>query len=262
MEANKTWTMRVLVIFMVCLLVIAGFNFVMDPFWTFGHKHQFNKIQIGFNDRLMKTNKITFQPFTYDTLLVGNSRTTYVDQSEFNQLDVYNYAVNGLGLSKCLEVIRYAKKIKKDEFDTIILGLDYFQTRWDNDSQGIDEYIHRTEDPLYRLKSVVSLDMSKQSLDNLQASYFTKRLYGYTPDNRRNSMDVSLETHETQIQRSLNIIKNRLKNETYKYNESYLDIIKQIKQDNPNTTFIIYTPPIASPLIQEIVIAGKLPYYK
>ena len=58
----------------------ASFIYYIDPMWTFNHKNAHNDVQTVIDERQQKANAMHFQPFDYDTLLIGSSRV-YVYQS-------------------------------------------------------------------------------------------------------------------------------------------------------------------------------------
>ena len=88
---SKKWIKVFITIIIVVLLPIILVNFIIDPLWTFNHSNQFNNAQQGFNERQQKTNRAYFVGLEkYDTLLIGSSRSTYINQHDFYNMNVFN----------------------------------------------------------------------------------------------------------------------------------------------------------------------------
>ena len=76
---SKKWT-KIFVIFSLTFIVIIGLvNYIVDPLWIFSHSNNFNKLQYGFNERLLKSSYIKHRENILDnkdTLLLGSSTAT------------------------------------------------------------------------------------------------------------------------------------------------------------------------------------------
>src|SRR5690625_5031965 len=125
---EKSFSIATILLIAVCILPIAYFNYWIDPMWTFGSNHKYNQIQTVINERQQKTNYLYFNKNPYDTLLIGSSRTTYIDQNEFSNRNVFNYAVADLSFKDYNEMIEFAKSQKNFNLETIIIGVDFFKT--------------------------------------------------------------------------------------------------------------------------------------
>ena len=51
MKHYRNWTFATLILILLPLLAVAGFNWYIDPLWLFEHSHQYNNIQAGFDER-------------------------------------------------------------------------------------------------------------------------------------------------------------------------------------------------------------------
>ncbi len=56
MNNYQKWFQTVLVLILLPVFLVGGFNYYIDPLWTFNHAHQYNRIQLSFNERQQKTN--------------------------------------------------------------------------------------------------------------------------------------------------------------------------------------------------------------
>ena len=80
---SKKWT-KIFVIFTLSSIVFIGLvNYIVDPLWIFNHSNNFNKLQYGFNERLLKSYYIKYRENILDnkdTLLLGASTATYFNE--------------------------------------------------------------------------------------------------------------------------------------------------------------------------------------
>ena len=75
---------------------VAGFNAAMDPLWFFTHAHPLNRVQPGFDERAQKTNWLQARPGQFNAVMLGSSRSTYIDQNDLSPLHLFNYSVNAM----------------------------------------------------------------------------------------------------------------------------------------------------------------------
>ena len=236
------------------------FNYVVDPNWTFAHANILNSKQKGFNERQQKTNFIYFNGLQdYDGLLLGSSRSTYINQNDFDGLNIYNYALNSMFPSEYKEYIAFAKKVKGRNFKYIIIGMDFFGTNAKTESLEFETpqfYIANTQSPYYRYKMLFSYDTAKFSLKNIKNVYRDSQHF-YRRDNvhiqekvsepeRKNRFEINLKRHTE------NFMDNK-----YVYNSQYKTILEGLKTDNPDTKFIIFTPPVSANLQVSIIKDAK-----
>lgn len=263
MNGYRTWFRVVLIIIMLPLLAIAGFNFFIDPLWNFSHSHAYNRIQQSFNERQQKTNQVTFGPFDSDGLLLGSSRCTYINQNDFTNMKVYNYAVSAMTLDEYDGYINYARQQHGREFDTIYLGLDFYATNR-NLKRSFEEpayYIQTANDFGYRYKTLLSLDTLHYSLENYRDSKAgIARDFTYDRKNVKTLNEVPDAVREAKIKESIKTDRRHL-TENYSYHD-VRKILMEIKAHNPHTRFVVFTTPVAEPIYEVMVSEGLWPYYR
>ena len=66
------------------LMLISGLNALIDPLWLFKHEHRLNSVQPFFDGRAQKTNWLHARVGQFDAVLLGSSRSTYIDQRGFH----------------------------------------------------------------------------------------------------------------------------------------------------------------------------------
>src|SRR4051812_12979960 len=120
MSKYKSWLIKLIITSLLVIAPIVGFvmyhNYQIDPLWNFNHANEYNDIQIGFDERQQKTNYVMARPFNYDSLLIGTSRVTYMDQSSFVNDDVFNYSLSEMHIDEYSPYINFAKDKKGSAF--------------------------------------------------------------------------------------------------------------------------------------------------
>lgn len=263
---EKTFVFTMIVIAMLCIIPVGLFNYLIDPMWTFGIKHRYNDVQTVINERQQKTNHIYFQPFTYDTLLVGSSRSTYIDQHEFKDMSVYNFSVADLSFKEYNSMIEFAKSKRGGEFERIIIGVDFFKTSVTESSEELlfDSYIQTVKEPFYRYKNLLSFDILDYSRHNFRLSR-QNEIVEARNYNRENTAQAQLiDAMENEKQTAEKIEKFRRMfygDEKYKYNADFKKVLLELKKNNPHTDFIIFTTPISTRLFDALIEEGRYDDY-
>ncbi|KAB7706607.1 hypothetical protein F9802_10440 [Bacillus aerolatus] len=245
---------------------VAGFNYYMDPYWTYGHNHPYNDHQISVDEREQKTNQIYFQFFSYDTIILGSSRTTYVNQNMFKGMKAYNYAVNNMSIREYDTFLQFAKNQNEQKVKRVIIGMDFFKSSVQESEQSISlkNYEAKIQEPFYRARNLISIDIFNYSLQNFRMSKNNKvselRVYDRYNVARAKTTSASerLENTEEKIER----FRDEFYGKSYQYNPKYKEYLSIFKQRHPDVEFIIFTTPISAKLFQTMIDEGQLDDYQ
>lgn len=254
MKAKKWIKIFITFSFLIILFTIS-INYIIDPLWTFSHSNKLNNKQDGFDERQQKSNFIfNTRLKDFDGILLGSSRSTFINQNDFKNMRIYNYASNAMKPNEYRDYINFAKKNKGKDFKYIIIGLDFFGTNLLSEVK-IDKpeyYINTTESKFYKYKMLLSISTLKKSLKNIKNSLFAEKLF-YDRNNIKYQSIISEEERIKKI--STNIISqtSNFSDSKYIYNNQYINILKELKNENPNTKFIIFTSAITSDLLVSIL---------
>jgi hypothetical protein len=220
---------------------------------------------MSFDERQQKTNRVHFSSNDYDTLILGSSRTTYMNQNDLVGYRAYNYALSIMLMEEYNDYVEYAKLRNGHDFDYIVIGLDFFVSnknlQLENEFRPPSYYINKSNEFAYRYKTLLSRDVLEYSLKNFNAS---QRGIPQTFAYDRHNIKTLNKIGEAEKQAYINTNLYRYKNLIYA-NYEYRDvkqILSTLKANNPNTKFIIFTTPIAQPLWELMVEEGLMPYYK
>lgn len=266
MNPYRKWLIATLLFIFIPLLVIAGCNYWIDPLWSFSHANAYNHIQMPFNERQQKTNYLTFTQERYDALLLGSSRITYINQADFPNKRVYNYAVNNMLPREYTAYIDYASQCNGKDFDTVYIGLDFFATNRNlilpNRFEDPSYYIGTANRFAYRYTSLLSTDTLHYSWQNYSASRLGQEVnFAYDRRNRKTLLPTSEVEKQQRIQHNREWYGQAAYGPDYRY-ENHSHLLKELKERYPHTQFILFTTPEAQPLFDLIVQQNRLPDYE
>jgi len=253
---TKKWIKIFFILPVLLLGTLAGINYTVDPLWNFNHTNSFNKTQLYFDERQQKTNHVYFNTLDkYNGILFGSSRTTFINQNDFSNMNIYNYAIDSMYPFEYIDYLNHAKNVKGKDFKYIIIGADFYNSikrrlkRFQNPSY----YISKTRSPLYRYKMLLSLDTIKRSQNNIKLNKKNTAQIYYTRDNIKIRKKLSQKQRYESYTKNLKRHTQNFMPENYKKNTKYREILKQLKKQNPNTKFIIFTSPITADLLVSII---------
>lgn len=175
MEAQRMknfWRRRILLIFgatlFLCTLVAVP-NYIVDPFWCFQHEVPFGRYQTMFDERQQKTNYLAFREVDFDTVILGNSRVTYMDPRAVPGR-AFNYAASSMKPYEFLPYLRFAARRSASPLNTIVLGMSFVdtnaQSRLTFDTP--EEYIARATSFGFRYKSLLNVELLRHSVASIR----------------------------------------------------------------------------------------------
>jgi hypothetical protein len=244
------WSVSVLVLIALSLMPVALFNYYIDPLWTFAHDHAYNNRQMPYDERRQKTNYLTFTQERYDALLIGSSRTTYIDQHVFPGR-TYNYAVSNILLPEYPDWVGYAKKQQPD-LSMVYLALDFYASNRNiapNDQMPA-QYIREANSPFYRWKVLLSKDVYQYARRNYDAALETQYPINFAYDRRNVKSLYIVSPEETARLTAENIATYR---NGYYSNYAYQDMLfwlGRIQEAAPQCRIAAFTTPVSSGLFQ------------
>lgn len=231
---------------LLLLPLIASLNYYIDPFWLYNHSNSLNQIQKPFNERQQKTNYIYFNGFNYDGILLGSSRATYINQNDFGDMNIYNYAFNSSQPDEFNGYIEFAKELYKKELKYIVIGADFIGTKKGSvvKNRGSKTYVDAVKSFGYKYKTTLSITTLKESIKNMASSIKGSSRVYYTRENLKYKRDISDKKRFSKYKSTIEGRESFFSAKNYKYNENYIDAMIKMKKLNPNTEFTVYTSPI------------------
>ena len=255
----KKWLKYFIVFSSTLLLWVAFINLIVDPIWVYPYSNKLNNKQTAFDERQLKLNKFFYTDLkNSDSLLLGSSRTTYINQNHFKNMKVFNMGAGNMFPYEYKGYIEILKKIKGKDFKNIIIGIDFFGTRVPEKKiihKSAKEYFDITNSCCYRIKMLFNIDVLKYSLRNINNLY-TEPVEYYNRNNIRLHKILSPKVRKKNFKLALKGHLAGFKN-NYIFNPNYKRIFEELKQLNPNTNFYIFTTPATAELLVSTISVKK-----
>ena len=230
--------------------VSALINFIADPFWAFQQSNIFNRVQLPFNEREQKTNYLTYHGRSFDSILIGNSRTTLINQNDFRNMKTFNYAVSAIAPSEFPGYIAYALNRSGGRVNTVYISCSFASANC-RIEQGVPKppsyYIGMAMEPLHRLKMLTNLNLIPYSYRVIKENITQPKSGIHYDRNNIASMIPFERTEQERIFRKdldnyLNLYSNAFVYDSKHFSHNMLEIIKS----NPELKFIAFSPPVTS----------------
>ena len=223
---------------------LMGFNYYVDPYWNFNHAHENNDYQNGFDERLQKTNLLVKNHQTFDSLLIGSSRVTYMNTDSFKNDDVFNYSLSSIHITEYNDYIEFAKKINDGKLDRVYaeLSLHSYYANVQPPMGEPETYFEQAQDRLLDYTSLFSQDTLDKSLVNFKASKNNKYPLqrSYTRDNQVKSTYANNRLAKGKADFVKRYDKTNYTTEIA-YRETYKDELEKMKKASPDSEFVIFT---------------------
>jgi len=230
----------ILIIFFIVMNSAALINYLVNPMWVFDAPKFSSLKQLDFDERQQKTNYLYFINNRYDNVILGSSRTTYLNQNRFDNLlgNTYNYACNAMSPYEFEKFLEHFTKLTIKQPRNIILGLDFFGiNKKTNKLFSSKKYYKDINDIFYRIKMLYNFKVLQFSIKNLKEIYKNKKAYydinkiKHIPLKRGDKLKVEIQ----------NTLKHFL---PFEYDNNMFEYYNRLKKDYNKSNFIIFTPPI------------------
>ncbi len=243
---SQLWIKNTLKITLVILSIVIVVNYINDPLWVFNHQNFSNKTQLGFNERQQKTNRIYFDDKNYDSILLGNSKVTYINQNNFKKGRLFNYAVSAMNIDEYDGYIDFFKEVTKKAPKYILLGIDFnscLKNTKIHSYQAPEFYINNSKSALYKFKHLLSYSTFMHSIRNL-TKFLDKKKAIYNNENVKIKVGFKKQHPENYEPNLEKIIKNiKVTYPDAIYNKKLIESFKKIKNNNQASKIIaIFLP--------------------
>lgn len=249
-------------------MLVAGFNALIDPWWFFTHATALNRVQEDIDERAQKTNWLGARAGRFDTVLLGSSRTSYIDRRGFAPTAVFNYAVNAKMPREYLPYLRHFVAVNGKVPETVYMGVDFFTSRTTPvfDLRPPEFYLARAGDLRYELGSLLSLETAWYSLRSLGASLGlgpARKPERYDRDDVRTfGRAITDEMRRRNLLRTLEQYRRLVYGPSYAYDSSLPEVWSALRAAFPDTRFVVFTTPESAALFSLMVQLGHLPDYE
>ncbi len=264
---ERKWIVSILSCVTCFLGIIACLNLAIDPYFLYGTpSHKYNYFFTYIDERVEKANRIYYgKKESYDSILLGSSRATFVNQYDFKEHKLFNFAASSMIPFEYEDYLELMKQ-KGHSLDVVYLQIDFFGANTTH-KKLLKERYEKTfkplEDPFNRIWKLFAFDkrLKEVLLENYQG---IKANQYYSRDNIKYAKKV--EEKDRQINFRNNLKRHTLEfvGNDFSFDESLLrNTLLKLKEKNPHSVFVIYTSPITTSLfVSQINFAQKWEEYK
>ena len=244
------------------LSIVIAINYVIDPHWHYGHKNKWNKAQTVIDEREQKI--VALRDYaSFDTVLLGSSRATYIQPSAFQQWEVFNFAASNYSMREYHTFILYVLE-QHPETARFILGIDFFKsnTAEAKTPRSLVNYVEKIEQPLYKTRLLLSFPSAKYALRNawVSSGHIPVGEKFYTRDGEAFIIKKDMTTEK--FQKTVETFANSFYRNGFTYFDQYEDIMSKVRETIGDKESIWFTTPISTPLFEAMIDAGLYETYE
>lgn len=268
MKLTQSYIKNYMMIFFVGLLLVASFNFVVDPQKIFavvdikGFNHEKPFIKDG---GMRKLKSFEIDRGNYDTILLGTSRVIRglsPLHPAFNSSLVYNLGFPGTNMLEIYKVFQFTKNNTK--ISTVILGLDFLtfsNKRTVSGDFNDSRFAHKNIFSIY-IDTILSMKNAIKSLRTLtqQDSSDITIIHGF-----RNQRKTDIN-HRKLFRNILtkNFLVNQQTYAGFSYSKNRLDLFRQLVEDcrEKNIKLSLFISPIHARQIEAMRVLNIFPEFQ
>jgi hypothetical protein len=262
---NKTiWFLIYFLPTIIFILLPAVFIFLIDPLWQWNHPFHIKTWHQSFNERLQKTNYLASRTIKVDTLIVGSSRSSYMDPSKLGSKNSFNYAVSSGTASEFAYYINYVKSRSSIPLKFILVESSF------NHALSIDKtydiptfYVKNAQDFTKKINNLFSKDaLNLAKSVTYKPTYNNYFVHGnnFTSYRYPQRNNFSLQQKEQEILSNLASYKQSVYNSDFDIN--YSIYLKDIRTAIGNSEFAVYTTPVSKYLLMLLIKENQWGNYK
>ena len=263
----KRWCCVVLLYVSVFLGIVVIVNYCVDQLWCFDHPISCGRYQTGFEERQQKTNWLTFHYSDFDTIVIGDSRLTYLDPF-YLPGKAFNYSASSLKAWEYPEYLEYFAERNKFPVNRVILGFSFFQTNrsFQDGHERPSWYIENAKSPGYRYRSLVDMSLFVYSLKAIKRDFTGDIQDQYLRvQNGKFFREMVLPVGEKQylmnVESQVAIYRDVLYGGNYSYSDNR-EIYREIKKIFPKARFAVFVTPVSSHLLKVLAEEGRMDQYE
>lgn len=239
-----------ILIFLFCTIIfVCLLNYIVNPLYSWKATNSLDIKKSDYDERVQKTNYLAYIDNNYDALLLGNSRSTYINAENINlDVRVFNYSVNAMSVYEYEQVISTFIALTNNEPKIILIGIDPFNFPGQPISI-LKRNFENTQTNYNRFRELMSMQVLIFSLNDLWTTYkFEHNMYDRKE--RYYNKDLIKARQEKNLISNEKYIKNNLSSE-FNIDESLFDEYRKLVKKFPKTQFIVYNPPFQSDLLRK-----------
>lgn len=218
-------------------------------------KHNLLSLQkIRPDERKYKTNLIQHQLNDYDSILLGASSTTFINENAFNGLRVYNYSVSGMIPSEYQSAISHLEANNEAKIENVFVALSFFTANQNEVSRirqfHIGNYISESQS----VRTVMSELFNFSALTNVIMDLFSDiehETYYMKGENIHYANSIPAGDAAYRITQGLSLHEKKLRE--FQYYENYSSELISFRNNNRGKNFFIFIDPVTKPYLDLVL---------
>lgn len=143
----------------IVILYPAAYVFFIDPLWQWNHPFHIRAWHPPFNERIQKTNYLASRKPKIDTLIVGSSRSSFIDPAELGSQYAFNYSVSSGTASEFADHIKYTRKRSNNPLRLVLIESSFFHAlKFKHTFNAPHFYVDNAEDFSKKINNIFSKD--------------------------------------------------------------------------------------------------------
>lgn len=202
-KKTKRWVKLWVGIIFICLLLICGFNYIIDPYGIYNNRF-FNLEKIKQSPKMKLVKAIRVKNIKPKSIVLGTSRaeTGFDPNHNYFMQPSYNFATSGSSMYENRLNFEYA--LKQGNLKKVLLVLDYrmFNSKTQKTTNDFEEYFKNSIEYTYLL----SLETLKDSLLTIKGSTKDWEVYLYNGQRKHDYKQRSIDQNGGHL-KSMHIIR-------------------------------------------------------
>lgn len=248
-------------IFIICPAIHI---FLVDPLWQWDHPWHLKRWHRPFNERTQKTNYLASHEICIDTLIVGSSRSAYINPEWLCTKNGFNYAVSSGKPSEFAAHINYVRKKSSVPLTFVVIESSFGHALTvDTTFEAPQKYIDVAEDWTKKYKNLFSRDTYKLAKDSRRSPIYNHYLYdgGRLNSYRYPHIQYANDAAKDKVvSQQIDSYRKNVYNKAY--DESFAKYLSEIHKALGGTEFIVYTTPVSKPMMKLLYDMGRMEAYE
>lgn len=247
----------------VFILYPAVYVMLADPLWQWDHPFHLERWHRPFNERTQKTNYLSSHEIDIDTLIVGSSRSSYINPTWLGSDKGFNYAVSSGKPSEFASHIDYVRKCSCTGLNFILIESSFGHAlETENTFEQPRSYIGNAEDWMKKFKSLFSRSAYKLARNASRTPSYNYYFMGHREISSYRYPHINLDDEQKQrvISSQVKTYREQVYNMPYDNEFSYY--IGDVHRAAQETDFVVYTTPVTRHLMKLLCDLGRLDDYE
>lgn len=247
---------------LVFIIMPALYVFIVDPLWQWNHPFHLSRYHTTFNERLTKCNYIASRRSYVDTLIIGSSRSAYMNPADLASANAFNFSVSSGHPREYPEYLNLVKRQSRLPLKKILIEASFFQyLQTSSKKENPSDYTNNAGDIFVRFQALFSRDAYQKAKDvkknpfhnsyYVSGDYFTsyRRAIPQTEESKMKIINDTLQTYRNDVYARPSDSRHQI-------------YLKNTQEELRGLPYVVYIPPVSKYLLALLIEKEKLNDYE